>query len=73
MIKINLLKLFEACNYERNLLVYMLKLHLVEHGIPVVIDPYKVSDKTIDVENGDLSFQYSDCENYLFITYRKLN
>lgn len=71
MIKINLVKLFQYCNYERNLVPYMLKLILLEHGYPVVLDPLQVSDKTIKLEHGELEFLYSDCENYLYI--RKLN
>lgn len=67
MIKINLVKLFESCNHERNLLPYMLKLTLIEHGYPIKVDPLQVSDKRIELERGKLMFSYSDCENYLYV------
>lgn len=67
MIKINLVKLFEQCNYERNLLPYMLKIILLEHGYPINLDPLQVSDKNIQLQHGNLNFEYSDCENYLYV------
>lgn len=67
MIKINLVKLFELCNYERNLLPYMIKLILLEHGYPIKLDPLQVSDKRIELDQGKLEFTYSNCENYLYI------
>ncbi|AIA65038.1 hypothetical protein AVV44_gp200 [Cronobacter phage S13] len=67
MIKINLVKLFAECNYERNLLPYMLKITLLEHGYPIDLDPLQVSDKRIQLKHGQLNFGYSDCENYLYV------
>lgn len=67
MVKINLVKLFESCNYERNLLPYMLKITLLEHGFPIKLDPLEVSNKRIELQHGELKMSYSDCENYLYV------
>lgn len=67
MIKINLVKLFQECNYERNLIPYMLKIVLLEHGFQIKLDPLEVSNKRIELQQGELNFVYSDCENYLYV------
>lgn len=66
MIKINLVKLFQSCNCERNLVPYMLKITLLEHGFPIIVDPLQVSDKNIKLTHGELKLSYSECGNYLY-------
>lgn len=67
MIKINLVKLYQSCNYERNLIPYMLKLLLLEHGFPIILDPLQVSDKRILLRHGVLDFSYSLDGIYLYV------
>lgn len=67
MIRINLVKLYQSCNYETNLIPYMLKILLLEHGFPIILDPLQVSDKRITLRHGVLEFSYSSDGIYLYV------
>ncbi|ADQ52745.1 hypothetical protein AsFcp4_186 [Aeromonas phage AsFcp_4] len=45
---------YHECNDEPELVPYMLKIKLLESGIPVIIDPLSIRSNVISVKHGKL-------------------
>ncbi|ADM80001.1 hypothetical protein phiAS5_ORF0158 [Aeromonas phage phiAS5] len=53
-VQINVAENYAECNFEADLISYMLKIKLLESGIPVIIDPLSIRSDVISVKHGKL-------------------
>lgn len=47
--------ILQECNGEKDLVSYMLKIHMRELQIPIVIDPLSIRSNTLEVMHGRLT------------------
>lgn len=64
-LSIDPLDLLIQSNYELDLVPYMLKINLLESGIPVIIDPLSIRSNLLVLKHGELTVS----DNGLTVTY----
>lgn len=60
--KYDLGSLLNEVNNEPELIPYFIKLDLLDGGIPIEIDPTRISDNLFGVTNGTISYSQTDKE-----------